>query len=88
MQVKELVQHLPVQHQSADTKEQLRLALQSPAFAQQLKTISHLLKTGQLTMAQIGLAGEVGPHASILQPQQLDGDDDLHPHAWDHVQVL
>lgn len=77
-QVKELVQHLPVQHQSADTKEQLRLALQSPAFAQQLKTISHLLKTGQLTMAQIGLAGEGSSALDLLEAIQAQGDRRRH----------
>ena len=59
-QVAELLQHLPTQHQyPQDPLEELRATLLSPAVGQQLQCISTLLKNGQLTLAQVGLPGEV-----------------------------
>ena len=60
LNVLELLMHLPVAHQSSgDPRQQLRRTLLSPAFSQQLETISGLLRTGQLTLEQLSLPGQV-----------------------------
>lgn len=58
--LKELMQQLPAEHQSsADLHEQLRLTLLSPAVSQQLDAVSSLLRSGQLTLEQLGFPAEV-----------------------------
>ena len=59
-QLSELLAHLPAEHQAPpNIVEELQLTMQSPAFGQQLECISLLLQNGQLTLAQLGLEGEV-----------------------------